>query len=225
MYKYLLFDADNTLLDFDAAEKQALRETLNASPLGFSDEIHSRYHIINDNEWKKLERGETTREKLAVERFVRLYGEFGMDGNEYGAATAKIYTENLAHQYQLMPNAEQVLDTLSRKRYMIYIVTNGITKVQNSRLKNTPLEKFVLHSFISQEMSCAKPSPVFFDKVTEFIGDSDRTKYLVIGDSETGDIAGAVNAGMDSVRVTNGKDVQTAATYTVRELTELYNIL
>ena len=66
MYKYLLFDADNTLLDFDAAEKQALRETLNASPLGFSDEIHSRYHIINDNEWKKLERGETTREKLSV---------------------------------------------------------------------------------------------------------------------------------------------------------------
>ena len=49
MYKYLLFDADNTLLDFDAAEKQALRETLNASPLGFSDEVHSRYHIINDN--------------------------------------------------------------------------------------------------------------------------------------------------------------------------------
>ena len=75
MYKYLLFDADNTLLDFDLAEACALEETLSASPLGFTEEIHKRYHILNDIEWKKLERGETTREKLRIDRFANLYNE------------------------------------------------------------------------------------------------------------------------------------------------------
>ena len=73
MYQYLLFDADNTLLDFDLAEKEALRGVLEKSPMGYSDAIAQLYHEINDREWKRLERGETTRERLRTERFVKLY--------------------------------------------------------------------------------------------------------------------------------------------------------
>jgi len=222
MYKYLLFDADNTLLDFDAAEAQALRETLSLCPLGFSDEIHRRYHDINDQQWKKLERGETTREKLRIDRFALLYDEFGMDGELYSRETAYLYTERLSQQGQLIDGAEDVLSELS-KRYECYIVTNGITEVQRSRMAKTPLEKYIKHSFISQEMGCAKPSPVFFEKVIEYIGDSDKSSYLVIGDSLTSDISGAHNFGIDSVYLSEKESDM--PTYRINNLYELYSIL
>ncbi|MBE6587252.1 MAG: noncanonical pyrimidine nucleotidase, YjjG family [Ruminococcaceae bacterium] len=222
MYKYLLFDADNTLLDFDLAEREALRETLLLSPLGFSEEIHKRYHVINDLEWKKLERGETTREKLRIDRFANLYREFGMDGELYGSETADIYTGMLSQQGQLIEGAEEVLSRLSKK-YDCYIVTNGITEVQKSRMARTPLEKYIKHSFISQEMGCAKPSPLFFEKVFEYIGDGDRSRYLVIGDSLTSDIAGACAVGIDSVWLSFRES--SVPTYRIEKLTELFSIL
>lgn len=223
MYKYLLFDADNTLLDFDAAEKCAAWETLNEFPIGCNDKIYSRYHDINDEEWKRLERKETTREILRVERFRRLYDEFGFSGEEYALKTADEYVVNLSRQSQLMPDAETVLEKLSKK-YGIYIITNGITEVQKRRMSKTPLEKYILHSFISQEMNCAKPSSVFFDNVVSYIGDTDRSHYLVIGDSLTSDIAGAVNAGMDSVWLCSGNNSD-KATYTINKLTDLFDII
>ncbi|MBQ4066661.1 MAG: YjjG family noncanonical pyrimidine nucleotidase [Clostridia bacterium] len=222
MYKYLLFDADNTILDFDLAEEKALRETLSLSPLGFTEEVHRRYHIINDLEWKKLERGETTRERLRVDRFSNLFCEFGMDGDRYGKDAADIYAERLSHQSQLIDGAAEVLQRLSQ-RYKCYIVTNGITEIQRSRMAGTGLERYITHSFISQEMGCAKPSPVVFEMVFEYIGDSDRSAYLVIGDSLTSDIAGAAAAGIDSVWLSDGRSE--LPTYRVGALKELYKIL
>ena len=68
-YTCLLFDADNTLLDFSAAEKKAFRETCQTAGILCSDEGYRQYSHINDGLWKKLERGEITAEKLKVERF------------------------------------------------------------------------------------------------------------------------------------------------------------
>ena len=222
MYKYLLFDADNTLLDFDLAEECALKETLSVSPLGFSEEIHKRYHIINDLEWKRLERGETTREKLRIERFAKLYNEYGMDGEKYAPSTADVYTGRLSCQGQLIDGAEKILAELSEK-YECYIVTNGITEVQKSRMERTPLLSYIKHSFISQEMGCAKPAPEFFEKVIDFIGDNDKSKYLVIGDSLSSDIAGARAFGLDSVWIS--KNESEMPTYRIEKLSELHNIL
>ena len=221
MYKYLLFDADNTLLDFDKAEAQALKETLALCPLGFSEEKHKRYHIINDLQWKRLERGETTRDRLRVERFELLYKEFGVD-SKYAPETADIYAKRLSQQGHMIENAVDVLACLSQT-YRCFIITNGITEIQNSRLSKTCIGEYIEHSFISQEMGCAKPSPVFFEKVMEYIGDSDVKRYLVIGDSLTSDIAGAVNIGMDSVWISEGES--DLPTYTVDKLPKLYSIL
>ncbi len=222
MYKYLLFDADNTLLDFDGAEAQALRETLSLCPLGFTDEIHRRYHIINDLLWKKLERGETTRDRLKIQRFKSLYDEFGMNGDLHGETTAAIYEDRLANQGHMIDGAEHVLSRLSQK-YKCYIITNGIYKIQKKRLSKTPLEKYITHSFISESLGCDKPSTVFFEKVLEYIGDADRSNYLVIGDSLTSDIAGAKNAKMDSVLISDKNN--DLPTYCIKELRELFSIL
>ena len=72
-------------------------------------------------------------------------------------------------------------------------------------------------------MGCAKPAPEFFEKVIDFIGDKDKSKYLVIGDSLSSDIAGARAFGLDSVWIS--KNESEMPTYRIEKLSELHNIL
>lgn len=46
-YYCILFDADNTLLDFDAAERKALAETLTQYGIEPSSETMETYRTIN----------------------------------------------------------------------------------------------------------------------------------------------------------------------------------
>ena len=61
MIRFVLFDLDNTILNFDAGEEKALNETLRSYGLTPSPEIISRYQEINDELWRMLEEGKTTR--------------------------------------------------------------------------------------------------------------------------------------------------------------------
>ena len=84
------------------------------------------------------------------------------------------------------------------------------------------------HCFISEEMGCAKPERVFFDKVAEAIPDFDPRDALVIGDSLSSDILGGINAGLDTCWFNpKGKPApdELEITYIVRSLKEIKSIL
>ena len=51
-YYCILFDADNTLLDFDAAERKALAETLAQYNIEPSNETVEKYRTINEGLWR-----------------------------------------------------------------------------------------------------------------------------------------------------------------------------
>ncbi len=197
MYQYLLFDADNTLLNFDIAEQEALRSTLIHTPLGYSDKIFHLYHTINDQEWKRLERGETTRERLRTERFVKLYETLGYSLDSIGADAVAQAFWSTCRSRPLIDGALETAAILAEK-YALYIVTNATAWVQKKRMARTPLVPYFQKIYISHDMGCAKPERIFFDKVLADIGDDCREAYLVIGDSLSSDIAGARGAGLDS---------------------------
>ena len=56
-YYCLLFDVDGTLLDFNAAEDGALRDTLAHFSLPNTEDAVSQYHDINNALWAALEQG------------------------------------------------------------------------------------------------------------------------------------------------------------------------
>ena len=70
-YYCILFDADNTLLNFDAAENKALAETLVNYGIEPDAETVQTYRTINEELWRQLEKGQIRREKLFSERFSR----------------------------------------------------------------------------------------------------------------------------------------------------------
>ena len=72
MIDTLLFDLDNTLLDFDKAEANAITRALGDVGISATDEMRDCYHKINLAQWKLLEQGKMTREEVKMRRF-KLY--------------------------------------------------------------------------------------------------------------------------------------------------------
>ena len=194
-YDTLLFDADDTLLDFGKSEFEAVRDCLIARGLPSEDEIIERYSEINQRHWKMLERGEITRERLYVERFAAFCREMGFacDAQKFSVD----YLAALSTKSYLLDGALDMCRELS-KTHRMFIVTNGNATVQHGRFDPSPIARYFIRSFISEEMGSAKPAVEFFDKVFAAIPDFEPSKALIIGDSLTSDIQGGINAGIDT---------------------------
>ena len=224
-YKIALFDADNTLLDFNRAEREAVSICLTARGLPADEEIVSRYSRINDSHWKRLEQGLITRDRLKVERFAELFSTLGYGGDPKRMAAD--YEEALSRQTYLVDGALELVRAL-HGQCRLFIITNGTAVVQKGRFGSSPLAPYFERCFISEEMGCNKPEKAFFDRVAAEISGFDSRQVLVIGDSLSSDIRGGINAGLDTCWFNpHGKPspADMRITYTVHAAGEILPIL
>lgn len=194
-YAFLLADADNTLFDFPAGERIALRQTLAAFSLPSGEAALATYHRINETLWRQLERGEITQGRLCVQRFTELLAALGESRD--AAVIAESFVEALGRQALMLPDAEQAMRRWSA-RVPIAIVTNGIASVQRSRIARSPVAPLVRALIISEEVGAAKPDRRMADAALLALGCPDPRQALLLGDSLEADIAAAINAGVDS---------------------------
>ncbi len=222
-YHYLLVDNDNTLMDFNAAERKSLRETLTSAGLPADDAVCALYHEINDALWKALERGEMTQPRLKVERFARLLARLGRT-DESPEELAAAYAGHLATHGDVLPGAEAFLAAL-HGRMKIALVSNGISAIQHGRLSRCAFAPLLDAVIISEEVGAAKPDPRMVELALTRLGCADKADAVLMGDSLTADIPAAVNAGVDSIYFSlHGKKSETA-TYTVHSYAEALEIL
>ncbi|GEL15650.1 YjjG family noncanonical pyrimidine nucleotidase [Pediococcus cellicola] len=195
-YQNLLFDVDDTLLDFKAAEKQALKGLFNEIQYPLTDEIVSYFRVLNDKMWQRFELGQLDRRTLVNTRFTKLFAHLNedVDGTKY----ERIYREFLNQGHQLEPHARELLNSL-QDQFNLFIVSNGIASVQEHRLNDSGLMNYFNHVFVSEEVGFQKPRIEFFDYVAKAIAGFTPKNSLIIGDSLTSDIQGGKNAGIDSV--------------------------
>ena len=194
-YGVILFDADNTLFDFDRAEEEALRATLARYGLPVTARSVAAYLAINRELWARFDRGEVSREWLVVERFARLLRTLGRPGDP--AAMNRAYLTRLGEGAFLLPGAEALCRALA-PRCTLAIVTNGVALAQRARFEASPLRDVVPWLFISEEVGARKPDPAFFAPVLRALGEPDRARVLMVGDNLLTDIRGGINAGLDT---------------------------
>lgn len=225
-YYCILFDADNTLLDFDTAENKALIETLTQYNIEPSNETVQKYREINEALWRQLEKGQIRRDKLMNERFTRFLKEIGTSGN--GAEMNRYYLNQLSTHPDLMPgNILDVLHELAEVATMA-IVTNGFDKVQSRRVKESGVAAFMEEVFVSERSDSEKPNHKIFDTALKTLGVENREHVLVVGDSLTSDIQGGINAGLDTCwlnREHTENPGQVSPTYEIDALEQLYPIV
>lgn len=201
MYKYLLFDADHTLLDFDHDMEIAFRRMYH--DVGFDRQIpYSRsiletYSRCNERWWRRFEQGLCTKPELFRSRFIDFFAETGLTWIEPDQLHT-IYFSALGETGTVFDGALELLAALS-KCFELYIVTNGNADSQRTRLQSSGLMSYVRDYFISETAGAAKPDKRYFDYVLAHIPGAAPANCIVIGDSLTSDMLGAVNAGMDSI--------------------------
>ncbi len=198
-YSTLLFDADETLLDFDRDETDALSRILDECGIEKSKEIIGTYKEINQGLWKALERGEIDKPKLKRVRFKMFFDKIGYTPTEDPFVINERYLSYLGEGGNLLAGAKELITELHSDGYELYIVTNGIEKTQRKRLTKAGILPYFKELFVSETIGHQKPKKEYFDYVLTHIGEKNKSKVLLIGDSLTSDIKGALNAGITCV--------------------------
>ena len=196
-YKYLLFDLDHTLLDFDAAEDIALSQLLKEEGVVDIQAYKDYYVPMNKALWKDLEQKKITKAELIKTRFAKLFAHFVIEKD--GAYLAERYQFFLSKQGQTFPGVENLLKKLISKGYELYAATNGITYIQTGRLEQSGITPFFKEIFISEQLHTQKPDAEFYQKIGARIPNFNKNQTLMIGDSLSADIQGGNNAGIDTI--------------------------
>lgn len=224
-YQTLLFDVDDTLLDFSAAENFALRLLFEDQKIRLTTEIEADYKKINLGLWKSFEEGKINRDEVVNTRFSLLFKEYGQFVD--GFLLEKKYRSYLEEGHQLVNGAFELISDL-QNQYDLYIVTNGVSKTQDKRLRDSGLYPLFKDIFVSENTGFQKPMKEFFDFVFARIPNFSVEHGLIIGDSLSSDIKGGQLAGLDTCWFNpemKPNNTQTIPTYQIQKLNNLYQIL
>ncbi len=224
-YPYLLFDADNTLFDFEAANRNAFAQVCSYCDIPDTEETYQQYETINQSLWDALNRGEVTKDFLVVERFRRFLPLVHSDRDP--AACNRLHLFHLGQSSVLLPHALEICQTLAQ-HHQLYIVTNAVASVQKQRLAKSAIAPYITAAFISEEAGATKPSKAYFDYVFARIPGLTTENALLIGDSPVSDIQGANNAGLPSCWYNPHHEVLPDgihADYVISDLRELLSIV
>ena len=196
-YKFILFDLDHTLLDFDTAEDVALTQLLKEEGVEDIQTYKDYYVPMNKLLWKDLELKKITKKELVNTRFAKMFAHFGIEKD--GVYLAERYQFYLAQQGQVFSGAMELLDNLIDRGYELYAATNGITAIQTGRLAQSGLAPYFNQVFISEHLQTQKPDAEFYEKIGARIPNFNKNHALMIGDSLSADIQGGNNAGIDTI--------------------------
>ncbi len=227
MIKTILWDIDATLLDFHAAEREAIKTLFKQFDIGeCTDEMIQRYSKINRSYWERLERGEVTKPQVLVGRFEDFFAAEGIDIS-IAPEFNKAYQLSLGDTIVFCDDGYNIVKSLKGKVKQ-YAVSNGTIVAQTKKLRLSGLGELFDGVYLSEDLGVEKPNVEFFDKVFADIGPIDKSEVMIIGDSLTSDIRGGNNAGIFTCWYNPSKTPcigDYKIDYEIADLHEIYDIL
>ena len=205
MIKALFIDIDDTILDFVGYVKETMRTGFDKFGLPeYQPWMYDVFHRENGELWRALERGEITFEDIQRNRWNIVFKALGIEGD--GPAFEAYFRAQLHDSGILILGAKETLEALSDK-YLLFVASNGPEDQQRNRLKVAGVDSLFIDVFTSGEIGASKPTKEFFDvcmdranrfAVTKDTAGLKKEEILMIGDSLTSDISGAVEYGLMS---------------------------
>lgn len=197
-HTHLLLDLDGTVLDFEASQRQALHETVQALGVTWADEHARTYARINRALWEAYERREIEATALRSTRWRQFLEALEVEADPDNVGTD--YLAAFARGAHLLEGAAEAVAALA-DRLSLVAVTNGFGDVQHERLERSGLRPYLDGVVVSDEVGAAKPQPAIFDVAFEVAGRPPRDRVAIVGDSLTSDIAGGRAYGITTIWV------------------------
>ncbi|MEJ7610410.1 MAG: YjjG family noncanonical pyrimidine nucleotidase [Ferruginibacter sp.] len=228
-YKHLFFDLDHTLWDFDTNAKATLTD-LFSEGLGNTvnaefDDFYQKYLYHNALLWARYEKGFIGVEELKWKRMWRTLLDFKVADEVLAKNLSSKFLEILPTKKEVFPHTFEILDYLTEKKYVLHLITNGFEVTQRTKLRNSGLDKYFKEVITSEISNSLKPKKEIFDYARKR-ADAGVQECLMIGDNQSADVEGAMNAGMDAVFVNHiNAVVRLKPTYIISHLRELEDFL
>lgn len=220
-YQWLLFDADETLFNFDAFA--GLQKMFAVYGVAFSEQDYQAYQQQNLPLWIQYQNGEISAKQLQEQRFAYW-------GSILNVAPSKLNQEFLVAMSEVSRCLPYALESISAlaKHYKLAVVTNGFTALQQIRLQKTGLQPYFEAVFISEQIGFAKPDVRVFEHTFAELNVDKREHVLMIGDTLSSDIQGGFNANIDTCWYNphnheNHTDLKPS--YEIKSLLELQTLL
>ncbi|WP_445631906.1 HAD family hydrolase [Nostoc sp. DSM 114167] len=197
-YKAIIFDLDNTLLNFEICERQAILGALEARTISLD------LHKIDENVF--LQAFETYNSQYWRQRETFSPNELIEMSYRSTLAQLDIQTDQISNLSQsfwqifnhsgiMEPDVNEVLTVLARN-YRLAVITNGFVSAQLPRMQAAGIEHFFEAVVVSEAIGFAKPSPEIFHHTLSKLNLT-SAEVLYVGDSLKHDYAGATQVKMD----------------------------
>jgi putative hydrolase of the HAD superfamily len=226
--KAVFFDLDNTLIDHNTAERQAITELFSTPPATFGLEgiegitldaatFVPTYSRVNERLWYEMAFGRITPENLKRERFSQTLAELYPHLSQArihaaGEAMGRLYLERYRFHWSLVPQAQEVIhhifshfQTQAIER-PVGIISNGFTDQQRGKLAHFGWETQFAPVILSGEIGVMKPHTAIFEAALEAASKLrpeqmplQAHEAVYIGDSYAHDVEGAAKAGWRTI--------------------------
>jgi putative hydrolase of the HAD superfamily len=228
-YRYLFFDLDRTLWDYDANSRQALNVLFSTYELEhhFSspDEFYRLYDHHNTLLWEDYRQGRIMKDDLRTKRFNITFEEKGLKDTALAKRVGDHYLELTPSMRMLFPGTIETLEYLVHAGYRLFILTNGFLTTQQTKMKNSGIEGYFERIFSSEEIGINKPHKAIYHWAVSSLN-APKSECLMIGDDLNVDIQGALDYGIDGVLFDPHKTESPSGRFkTIRHLAELQHFL
>ncbi len=194
----ILFDLDGTLLDRPSSLEAFLPNQY--------DRFHSilkttSYYHFRERFLQLDQNGYVWKDQV----YQQMEEEFKLPFNSWNALLSD-YVKNFAQDCVAFPNTHRLLHMLTKQDYKLGLITNGVGDFQWQNIKHLQLDPFFDTVHISEKEGMKKPDPRLFQKALKNLGVTPQESFF-IGDHEEKDIKGALNLGMNTVRIDHSNTI------------------
>ena len=231
MIKVVFIDIDDTIYDYSACVKKAIKDGFEKFGLHhYSDDLILLYNEINNQIWRSVEHRNLTVQELNGICWKCFFDKIGIKFDS--RLFEEFFVTELYKSAIFEPNALEVIQYLSGK-YILCVASNAPYEQQMNRLKVGGVDSFFSHIFISSRIGAKKPEKAFFDYCFEGLRESGcenlvPEETIIIGDTITSDITGGRDYGMKTCLYAKGKKYNSdcvEADYIVSDLLDIMKIL
>ncbi len=196
MIKAVLFDFDETLQDRTAAFEDYMDTFFDT----FCPEIDEAEREKRKEDMRVTGKGGYVNREEWCAGLIDMWGWKDAPSN---VVLARHYDETFGDHNVIFPNSEKLLSELKKRGYLVGVITNGPSYLQNHKMDTSGLRKYCDIVVVSGDVGVHKPDPALFVYSAEKLGLKPE-ECCYVGDHPINDIQGALDAGMMAIRMDYG---------------------
>ncbi|MGV8172501.1 MAG: HAD family hydrolase [Candidatus Woesearchaeota archaeon] len=218
MFKAIIFDLDDTLIDFKKRKKVVIEASIKAMiDAGLKEDLNELTAEFNKFYWDTGIEDQKIFEKFLIKKYNDI---------DYRILAHAIIAYRRANNPLLKPypHVMDVLNTLKKKGIKLALLSDAPKLNAYNRLVEVGMDTMFDIIVTADDVGAIKPSPLGFNKILEEL-DVKASECLMVGDNPKRDVIGAKATGIKMCLAKYSCDEDIETDYSINNIKELLEIV